>query len=296
MALVERDVLASTSPKRWGRLGLQLRALRQYAAVMQSPLDAWRYAQLRMRYGFARMLAQMLGGESGSSHGAPGRIRVRALDGASVLCRPSQDVWPFKHTFMEQFHLPPMALPERATIVDLGSNVGYTVAHLAARYPAARVIGVEMDAANFQLAVQNTAHFGERVRLIHAAVWTTDGIVSYTGEDDDAFQVSEPSGASGARSAPARRLAGILDEYGVEEVDYLKMDIEGAEAAILADPAEWCSRVRSIKVEIHSPFTAAECRAKLEAHGFTCWTDDQHWNCVCAVRRASVQAGGQASA
>lgn len=265
-----------------GTANSRFRALRQYTAVMQSPLDVWRYAQLRMRYG----LAQARGSAGGSSRAAPGRIRVRCLDGASVLCRPSQDVWTFKYTFVEQFHLPPVELQDRATIVDLGSNVGYTVAHLATRYPGARVIGVEMDAANFELAVRNTAHFGERVQLIHAAVWTEDGSISYTGEDDDAFRVAECPDESGARRAPAMRLITVLDECGVDEVDYLKMDIEGAEAAILADPAEWCSRVRSMKVEIHSPYTAADCRAKLESHGFTCRIDDHHWNCVSAVRGA----------
>lgn len=264
-----------------GRASSTVRALREYAAIMHSPLDAWRYARLRMLYG----LAQARGVAIGVARSTPARIRVRSLDGAAVLCRPSQDVWTFKYTFLEQFHLPPMEIPPHATIVDLGSNVGYTVAHLATRYPEARVIGVEMDAANFELAVRNTASFGERVQLIHAAVWTSDGTISYTGEDDDAFKVAEHADEAGARSAPARRLTSIFDEHGIEQVDYLKMDIEGAEAAILADPAGWCSRVRSMKVEIHAPFSAEECRALLEAQGFSCWLDESHWNCVCAVRK-----------
>jgi FkbM family methyltransferase len=249
-----------------------LRTLLAYGDVLQSPIDAARYA--RIRSAAARVRA-------GGAAPPPAPIHVRSLGGLPVLCRASQDVWTFKHTFLAQFHLPPIALPEDATIVDLGSNVGYTVAHLAFRHPAARVIGVEMDAANFALAQKNTAPFGDRVRLVHAAVWTHDGEIAYGGDADDAFAVS---GAAGPRRAPARRLDTLLDELGAERVDYLKMDIEGAEAAILSEPAPWLDRVRSMKIEVHPPATIESLCAVLEPRGFLCTRDTKHWDCLIAVR------------
>jgi FkbM family methyltransferase len=217
----------------------RLRSLLQYMTVMRTPVDAYRYARLRMRY------------RSGNSFATPSAIRVRLLGGAPLLCRASQDVWTFKSTFLDRFHLPPRPLPENATILDLGSNVGYTVAHLAFLHPSARVVGVELDPRNYELAVQNTARFGPRVQLIHAAVWTKDGEITYTGDQDDAFRVTADADPVHARTAPAKRISTILDDCGIERVDYLKMDIEGAEAAILAGPLDWCDRVGSMKIEVH---------------------------------------------
>jgi FkbM family methyltransferase len=247
-------------------------SLLAYGGVLQTPIDVARYARLRRAYGRS---------PASAARGAPEPLHVRALGGLPVLCRASQDVWTFKHTFLAQFHLPPVALPDRATIVDLGSNVGYTVAHLAYRHPTARVIGVEMDAANFALARANTAAFGDRVHLVHAAVWTHDGEIAYGGDADDAFAVS---GAAGPRRAPARRLDSLLDELGIDRVDYLKMDIEGAEAAILGEPAPWLDRVRAMKIEVHPPATLASLRAALEPAGFRCTRDTKHPDCLIALR------------
>lgn len=247
-------------------------ALRAYGDALESPLDVARYARLRLE-------------KAWSSPAAPRRppvtLRVRALSGLPVLCRASQDVWTFKYTFVSQFHLPPVALREGALILDLGSNVGFTVAHLAHVHPTARVIGVEMDAANFALAELNTAAFGERVRLVHAAVWTHDGEIAYGGDGDDAFAVS---GDTGPRRAPAMRVDTILAAHGVTQVDYVKMDIEGAEAAILAEPADWLDRVCAMKIEIHPPATIESIRSVLEARGFSCSIDAQHPRCLIALR------------
>lgn len=257
------------------RLASRLRSLTWHVRVMQTPMDIYRYSRLRMRY------------RKGGAPAPPRAIRVRSLGGASVLCRPTHDVWTLKATFAGEHHLPPAELPPNATIVDLGSNVGYTVAHFAQLYPSARIVGVEMDAANLSLAERNTARFGARVELVHAAVWTSDGVIAYAGEDVDAFRVTDAAEAGHSMSAPSKRLATLFDEREIARVDYLKMDIEGAEAAIFAGPMEWSERVHSMKVEVHPPATIESVRDVLEANGFSCWRDDGHPSCVCAVRTES---------
>lgn len=245
---------------------------------MQSPADMYRYARLRTRY--------RRGVQSGSA-----TIRLRSLGGAGVICRSSQDVYTFKHTFLAGYHLPPVALPPDATIVDLGSNVGYTVADFAHRYPQARIVGVEMDRDNFELACSNTARYGDRVTLLHAAVWTHDGVVRYVGDADDAFHVADEAVAAAGsetkaeRLAPAKRIATVLEACGADRVDYMKVDIEGAEGTIFAAPIEWAHRVRSMKVEVHPPVTTEFVARALTPLGFSCWNDTRHPACLCAVKR-----------
>ena len=255
----------------------RLRSLVRYAGIMQTPRDMLVYGWLRAT----------------RSPGAkrPHAIRVRSLGGTTVLCRSSTaDVFTFKAAFLKQFHLPPIALPDDAVILDLGSNIGLTVAHLAHTFPRARVIGVEMDAANFALARANTASFDDRVQLIHAAVWTSDGSVAYGGDRSDGFQVSGPvaNGAGGELTSRALRVDTLLDECGVAVADYVKMDVEGAEAALLDGAPAWLDRVRSLKVEVHAPATVDSVSQALRTRGFRCWTDAEHWSCVCAVRDGAI--------
>jgi FkbM family methyltransferase len=247
------------------------------ARVFQSPGDVYRYFRSRRRY------------VAGERDGAAETLRLRSLGGASIVMRASQDVWTLKHTFLTGFHRPPRPLGDDPVILDLGSNVGYTVADLAHRFPRARILGVEMDARNLELARRNTAVFGPRVQLVHAAVWHTDGVVEYDpAADDDAFAVRTDSApGAGAVTVPARSITSLLDEAGIDRVDYVKMDIEGAEGALLDGDVAWLDRVDALKIEIHPPATSARCREVLEAHGFRTWQDAAHWDTVCAVRASS---------
>jgi FkbM family methyltransferase len=244
--------------------------------LLQGPADIWRYFQLR------RQAAR--NGDAGE----PRPIRLRSLGGAAMLCRPAQDVWTFKHTFLEGLHRPPAELVEPAMIVDLGSNVGYTVADLAHRYPGARVIGVEMDTRNAELARRNTQWLGSRVQIIHAAVWIEDGEITYAGEADDAFAVTGLASAPGRRTAPAKTLQTLYRECAIDAVDYLKMDIEGAEAAIFAQPLDWAERVRLMKIELHPPATYELCEDALQRAGFRCWRDTRHHATICASRASGA--------
>ena len=53
----------------------------------------------------------------------------------------------------------------------------------------------------------------------------------------------------------ARRLADLLDELGMETLDLLKLDIEGAEYDVFTrEPERWLSRVHMILVELHDRY------------------------------------------
>jgi DNA primase len=51
-------------------------------------------------------------------------------------------------------------------------------------------------------------------------------------------------------------------------VAFVKMDIEGAERAVLRDAAGWAPLVDALSVEVHPPYDLARCRADVEALGF----------------------------
>jgi FkbM family methyltransferase len=211
-------------------------------------------------------------------------IRIRELEGVRVGIREgTMDCCALRGTFEGRYHLPPEGIvPER--ILDLGANIGMTMAHYAVLYPHADVVGVELDPLNAALARENLRPWSDRCELVEGAVWTHDGEVSYARErgNEQGFRVVEGDADA---TAPAFGIGTLLDRRRWESVDFVKMDIEGAERAVLADGTGWADRVRSIKVEIHEPYRVEDAVRDLAALGFDVRADERHWAAAIGVRR-----------
>lgn len=219
----------------------------------------------------------------------PVELRIRGIP-VPLLCRPgTSDADVLWDTYGEAYHRPRLPLPSDATILDLGANVGYTAVDFAVRHPGARIVAVELDGDNATLAERNLAPFGERCTVVRAAVWSSDGRVTYGGNEAWGLRVVPgPTAADSAgqeRTAPAIRIQTILRRFGLDRVDYVKMDIEGGEAEVLSD-AGWMDRVDGIKVEVHPPATVESCEEVLRAAGFEVSLDSRHVACVEGWRRA----------
>lgn len=198
-------------------------------------------------------------------------LAIRSLGGNRVICRNrTADVETLWDTFCGRYHLPRQRLNKPACIVDLGANVGYTVAHFAHLYPTAQILAVEMDRSNFDLCLRNTARLGSRVAIVHAAVWSENGFVHYGGYEANGYAVNRDSKVDIERGVTSRTLRSLFDAYHIRKIDFLKMDIEGAEAEVLLDVGEWGGLVEEIGVEIHPPASYEHSRRLLEASGFFC--------------------------
>lgn len=133
-------------------------------------------------------------------------------------------------------------------IIDLGSNYGTSVVFFKTVFPQARIIAVEPDPKIFQLLDWNIKKREYRdVLLMNKAVTSSKGLVHFFRE-----------GADGGRIWPIEGCRAIveietvnLDDLIVEPVEFLKMDIEGAEAEVICSS----NKLRDIShlfIEYHS--------------------------------------------
>lgn len=149
-----------------------------------------------------------------------------------------------------RYHVPPESMPTPQTVLDLGCNVGATLAHYRHLWLAATITGVEMDYGNAEGARMNAP--GVRVRC--EAVSARGGIQTYDETvDTESFRLGE-----GTKHVPTYTLRQIIlrsfehpPTGDPTPVDFVKADIEGAEWALFEYGEEWAPLVRSMLVELH---------------------------------------------
>jgi FkbM family methyltransferase len=135
-------------------------------------------------------------------------------------------------------------------IVDLGANVGYSSVFFLNAFPDAFVLAVEPDP-------QNLAPYGDRARLVKAAVWSNPGRLvlsrgAFRNGMEWATQV-RPAQSDETADVEALDVQSLLQMCPQPVIDILKIDIEGSEAVLFGPGAEgWLKCVRNFCVEIHS--------------------------------------------
>lgn len=220
-------------------------------------------------------------------------FRVRSLGSDPISVRPgTSDLVVLYETFGAAYDAPPKILsPEETTrIWDLGANIGLTAARYAACFPRAKISAVELDTINADLARSNVTAFSSRCEIITGAVWVEDDTIQYVIKEgmEHGAHVTKGAVGAGMRTSPAWSLNTLFKDD--ERIDFMKMDIEGAEAAVLKQNTEWARKVRCLKVECHTPYSVAEATRDLEALGYRVERDPKHWASVFAVRACRVEA------
>ncbi|HJQ44873.1 MAG TPA: FkbM family methyltransferase [Amycolatopsis sp.] len=136
------------------------------------------------------------------------------------------------------------------TIVDLGAGFGSEVRLLSRLAgPAGRVISVEAHPRTFSCLEQTIAlnRLGN-VTAVQCAVHSRRGTVFL--EDTADYNTNCLTTGSGI-PVPARPLAFLVERFRLHSIDLLKMNIEGAELAVLDGARELLPRVRNLVVSCH---------------------------------------------
>jgi FkbM family methyltransferase len=145
------------------------------------------------------------------------------------------------------------------SIVDAGANIGDTTVWYLNKFPDATVIAIEPHPGNFEMLKRNCEPYGERVKLVQAALWSESHPISLIENCSDVgHEVREEGGDLRCDAVSVRDL---MERFQLNHIDILKCDIEGAEEQLLECPDSWLPLTRSIVIELHTEISHNLMRA-----------------------------------
>ena len=251
--------------------------------------DLRRYlAPWQRRYGMlagTRVGLQMRRLEYAAPRGALVQLRVPGLRSAVHGRARSSDAYVFRQHFLDAEL--EKGLPMAAdVIVDAGANVGYAALFLARRFPAARIVCVEVDAGNLALLSRNVAAY-PNIDVVPGGIWSHATRLAIENPDGEAFAFTVAERPDGP--IRAHGVDDLMRERELPRIDVLKLDVEGAEVEVFSSAPRWIDRVDTILVETHErlrPGCTALIESVARAHDFLTTTTGEY----TVLRRTATPA------
>jgi FkbM family methyltransferase len=139
------------------------------------------------------------------------------------------------------------------TFVDVGANIGWFTLFAARRVGGrGHVLAVEPNPANCELIRRSAANNGfNQVRLIPAAASNRAGAVALETDASNGRIIPVDAATTVVPCSyvvPARTIDDMVDEAGLDNVDVIKIDVEGAEPLVVQGAAKTIARWRPVLV------------------------------------------------
>lgn len=178
------------------------------------------------------------------------------------------------------------------TVVDIGAGVGGEVRLLSRLVgPLGRVVSIEAHPRTFRCLTRTIqANELTNVTVLHCAVVDRTGPVYLEDRRESHIRNGLTTDPDAGVPVPGMALDEILAALELDRIDLLKMNIEGAEQAVLTSSREALRRVDHMTISCHdfladtsgrkSQRTFAEVTRLLESAGYTIRTrpgDERPW-------------------
>lgn len=184
------------------------------------------------------------------------------------------DVASFISAYREIFLNEIYSFPSTTTdpvIVDCGSNIGLSIFYFKSLHPKCRILAYEADPNIFTILKKNIESNGiSGVELVQKAVWSSNTELTFSQEGADGGRLNTGNDDRLIKVKTVR-LSEVLED--MPAIDFLKMDIEGAENSVIEDCSHLLQKIPFIFVEFHSftdrnPQGLGKMLSQLEASGF----------------------------
>jgi FkbM family methyltransferase len=141
------------------------------------------------------------------------------------------------------------ATSNNPVIIDCGANMGLSVYFFSKQYPRAKIIAFEPEEVIYNVLEKNVNTYNlQNVTILKKAVW--DSVTKLNFFTDNGMGGSVVNEYKNQHPTIVETV--LMSDYLKEKIDFLKMDIEGAEYRVLKSCGSLLSNVQNIFVEYHS--------------------------------------------
>ena len=163
--------------------------------------------------------------------------------------------------------------PDVHHLLDGGANIGFFTVAAELKIPIRDVVALEPDQDNLRLLRRNLGYLGENV-VVPAALDGKEGEVWFEKAESNTGHLRDAPahvGATGSYRVSCKRLSEVIPAHWSMAHTWLKLDIEGAEYAVVRDLLADGRRPKVISMEIHKYPTAggAQLVEELRGAGYT---------------------------
>lgn len=182
-------------------------------------------------------------------HLPAGKLRHHRLFGKKVyFYNPEELLHGLDEIFMKKIYY--QHLTGTPFIIDCGSNIGLSIIYLKLLFADAEIIAFEPDEKNFDLLERNIQSFKfSNVTLHKAAVWIDNKPLQFAITGTMGSSITKEKSENTVTVKAIR-----LKEIMTKKIDFLKIDIEGAEYEVLKDITPELHFVNNLFIEYHGSY------------------------------------------
>ena len=175
------------------------------------------------------------------------------VSGVDIQLAGREDDLYFRNALADGFVYEPavaaadLLLGERPTVLDVGASIGAVTAAIATRRPGARVVSFEANPDVHPVLAATVAPLAADITVVERAVGAEPGRLSFH-RDPNGSAWGFLSDELGQTEVPVVAIDDTVAELGLDRVDFVKIDVEGGELAVLQGATDTLERHRPIVV------------------------------------------------
>ena len=162
--------------------------------------------------------------------------------------------WTYNELFDKQIYFfDEISTEKDVVIIDCGANIGISLIYLKMVLPQSKIIAFEPDPFLFDYLTRNIkANHLTDIEVLNKAVWSEETRLGFYQEKSDSGRLNIDSNMEISNSALIQVETCLLSNYITDKVDFLKIDIEGAEWEVIQEIEKKIKSVKRVFIESHS--------------------------------------------
>lgn len=244
--------------------------MEQLRRKLRSLIPLQLYKKIASSVDFAYLL---VGGELGlvkffffGSKSDASKLYIKKIGSGVTIRNSTPDFHCVLQNIIREEYKAARRIPQPDLIIDAGGYIGDTTLFFKKIHPNTPIITLEPEIDNYKLCEKNL-HGIENVTIMNAALSATGGFITMDKEYWSA-SINSDNLDEGSK-IESLKIDAIIRDFPDTKHGILKMDIEGAETAILSEKsASWPEKFALIMVETHGPESEKSVQSFSESYNY----------------------------